>query len=50
LHVRPFVRPGPQRTIVLCWRRRSALAPALARLAATVRQAYPRPRARARRR
>lgn len=41
LHVRPFVDPPPARTIGLVWRKRSALAPALKKLAATMREAYP---------
>lgn len=39
LVVRPFAPPGPGRTIALAWRRGSALAPALARLAASMREA-----------
>ncbi|MGE3889204.1 MAG: LysR substrate-binding domain-containing protein [Vicinamibacterales bacterium] len=39
LVVRPFAPPGPGRTIALAWRRGSALAPALERLAASMRKA-----------
>jgi LysR family hydrogen peroxide-inducible transcriptional activator len=42
LAVRRFAHPAPHRTIVLAWRRRSPLAPALRRLAGTMRRAYPR--------
>jgi LysR family hydrogen peroxide-inducible transcriptional activator len=41
LRLRPFAAPVPHRTIALVWRRRSPLAPALQRLARTVREAYP---------
>ena len=41
LRLRPFAAPVPHRTIALAWRRRSPLAPALQRLARTVREAYP---------
>jgi len=41
LVVRPFTPSGPGRTIVLAWRRGSALTPALQRLAATIRDALP---------
>jgi LysR family transcriptional regulator, hydrogen peroxide-inducible genes activator len=41
LEVRPFADPAPHRTIALLWRRRSPLAPALRRLAASLRRAYP---------
>ncbi len=44
LCLRPFEAPAPSRTIALVWRRRSALAPALRKLAATSREAYPRAR------
>lgn len=47
LRLRRFEAPAPSRTIALVWRKRSALAPALKKLAATLRQAYPRPRAKA---
>lgn len=43
LKVRPFTRPSPGRTIGLVWRKSSPLAPALRRLAAEIRDAYPRP-------
>ena len=39
LAIRPFVAPVPGRTIALVWRRRSPIAPALTRLAATLRTA-----------
>lgn len=39
LVARPFAPPGPGRTIVLAWRRGSALAAPLVRLAASIRQA-----------
>jgi len=39
LVTRPFAAPGPGRTIALAWRRGSAMAPALAQLAATIRHA-----------
>jgi len=39
LVVRPFAPPGPGRTIALAWRRGSALAPALGRLAGSMRKA-----------
>jgi len=39
LVVRPFAPPGPGRTIALAWRRGSALAPALGRLAGSMRMA-----------
>ncbi|WP_242345493.1 LysR substrate-binding domain-containing protein [Anaeromyxobacter terrae] len=41
LRLRPFAAPAPHRTIALVWRRRSPLAPALQRLARTIRDAYP---------
>jgi LysR family hydrogen peroxide-inducible transcriptional activator len=40
LSIRQFVQPGPGRTIALVWRKRSPLASALRRLAATARTAY----------
>jgi LysR family hydrogen peroxide-inducible transcriptional activator len=43
LRVRAFASPVPHRTLALVWRRRSPLAPALRKLASTIRQAYPRP-------
>jgi LysR family hydrogen peroxide-inducible transcriptional activator len=46
LRVRPFAAPAPHRTIALVWRKRSPLAPALRRIAAVIRAAYPRPRRR----
>jgi LysR family hydrogen peroxide-inducible transcriptional activator len=39
LVVRPFAPPGPGRTIALAWRKESALAPSLKRLAASMRDA-----------
>jgi LysR family hydrogen peroxide-inducible transcriptional activator len=44
LKVRAFAEPAPARTIALVWRKRSPIADALRRLAATIRQAYPRER------
>jgi LysR family hydrogen peroxide-inducible transcriptional activator len=41
LCVRPFAEPAPARTIALVWRRRSPIAPALRRVATTLRNAYP---------
>jgi LysR family transcriptional regulator, hydrogen peroxide-inducible genes activator len=41
LVVRPFQAPAPHRTIALVWRRRSPLAPALEKVAAVFRAAYP---------
>ena len=41
LHLRPFAAPAPARTLALVWRRRSPIAPALRRVAATLRAAYP---------
>ena len=41
LHVRAFAHPAPHRTIALAWRKRSPLAEALKRVAATIRDAYP---------
>jgi LysR family hydrogen peroxide-inducible transcriptional activator len=38
LVVRPFAPPGPGRTIALAWRRGSALAPSLGRLAESIRE------------
>jgi len=43
LRVRAFATPVPHRTVALVWRRRSPLAPALRKLASTIREAYPRP-------
>jgi LysR family transcriptional regulator, hydrogen peroxide-inducible genes activator len=43
LKLRPFAAPAPHRTLALVWRRRSPLAPALQRLARTIRDAYPKP-------
>jgi LysR family hydrogen peroxide-inducible transcriptional activator len=40
LRVRPFAAPAPKRTIVLVWRRRSPVAPALRELAGTAKRAY----------
>jgi LysR family hydrogen peroxide-inducible transcriptional activator len=50
LRVRAFATPVPHRTLALAWRKRSPLAPALRKLAGTLRQAYPRPNRRAVRR
>jgi len=41
LRTRAFARPAPHRTIALVWRKRSPLAPALRKLACTIRGAYP---------
>ncbi len=41
LRVREFADPAPHRTIALVWRKRSPLAPALHKVAATIRDAYP---------
>lgn len=41
LAVRSFAAPVPHRTIALVWRRRSPFAPALRKLATTIRRAYP---------
>lgn len=41
LRLRPFASPAPHRTLALAWRRHAPLAPALRRLAATIRAAYP---------
>lgn len=41
LRVRRFAEPVPARTIGLVWRKKSSLAPALRKLAATMCQAYP---------
>lgn len=38
LAVRPFAEPAPSRTLALVWRRRSALGPALKKLAGTLRE------------
>ncbi|HXZ84867.1 MAG TPA: LysR substrate-binding domain-containing protein, partial [Myxococcota bacterium] len=43
LRVRAFATPAPHRTVALVWRKRSPLAPALRKLASTIREAYPRP-------
>lgn len=43
LRVRAFATPVPHRTLALVWRRRSPLAPALRKLASTIREAYPGP-------
>ena len=48
LRVRRFEAPGPGRTIVLAWRRGSALADALGRIAEVIRKAAPFDRAKAR--
>jgi LysR family hydrogen peroxide-inducible transcriptional activator len=42
LVVRRFVDPAPYRTLALAWRRRSPLAPALAQVAAALRDSYAR--------
>ncbi|OFW05245.1 MAG: LysR family transcriptional regulator [Acidobacteria bacterium RIFCSPLOWO2_02_FULL_68_18] len=41
LRVRRFAPPAPRRTLILAWRRRSPLRPALSRIAETMRQTYP---------
>lgn len=41
LWLRPFAEPGPARTLALVWRRRSSMGPALRRVAALMRAAYP---------
>ena len=41
LKLRPFASPAPKRTIALVWRKRSPLAPALQKMAGTIREAYP---------
>ncbi len=46
LRLRRFAEPAPHRTIVLAWRRTSPAAEGLLRLAAAIREAYPRPPAR----
>jgi LysR family hydrogen peroxide-inducible transcriptional activator len=46
LRVRAFAAPVPHRTLALVWRKRSPLAPALKKLASTIREAYPGPRKR----
>jgi LysR family hydrogen peroxide-inducible transcriptional activator len=46
LRLRPFADPAPHRTIALVWRRTSPAAEGLRRLAAAIRDAYPRPPAR----
>src|SRR5262249_22515583 len=43
LSIRPFTRPAPFRTIVLGWRRRSALADTLRKIAETLRAAMKQP-------
>ena len=43
LRIRAFATPVPHRTLALVWRRRSPLAPALGKLASTIRKAYPGP-------
>jgi len=43
LRVRAFAAPVPHRTLALVWRKRSPLAPALRKLASTIREACPRP-------
>jgi LysR family hydrogen peroxide-inducible transcriptional activator len=43
LRVRAFAAPVPHRTLALVWRKRSPLAPALRKLASTIRKAYPAP-------
>jgi LysR family hydrogen peroxide-inducible transcriptional activator len=43
LRVRAFATPVPHRTLALVWRKRSPLAPALRKLASTIREAYPGP-------
>ena len=43
LRVRQFVDPAPHRTLALVWRKHSPLEPALRKLAAALREAYPDP-------
>lgn len=43
LRVRAFATPVPHRTLALVWRKRSPLAPALRKLASTIRETYPGP-------
>jgi LysR family hydrogen peroxide-inducible transcriptional activator len=38
LSIRPFSKPAPFRTLVLAWRRRSALAETLRKIAGTLRE------------
>jgi len=45
LHVRPFARPEPGRTIAWVWRRSSPLATVLRDMARTIKAAYPQRRA-----
>lgn len=40
LRVRAFAPPAPGRTLILAWRRGSALRPALSRVAETMRKAW----------
>ena len=42
LLIRPFEEPVPSRTLILAWRRLSPMAEAFKKLAATLREAYPR--------
>ncbi len=42
VRVRTFAKPVPHRTVVLAWRKKSPLAAALEKIAATMREAYPR--------
>jgi LysR family hydrogen peroxide-inducible transcriptional activator len=49
LRIRPFAPPAPRRTLVLAWRRRSVLGPALRQVAATVATAVRSPRSTPRR-
>jgi LysR family transcriptional regulator, hydrogen peroxide-inducible genes activator len=44
LHIRPLASADAARTIALVWRKSSALEPTLRAVAATLREAYPRPR------
>jgi LysR family hydrogen peroxide-inducible transcriptional activator len=46
LRVRALATPVPHRTLALVWRKRSPLAPALRKLAGTIREAYPDPNTR----
>jgi LysR family transcriptional regulator, hydrogen peroxide-inducible genes activator len=43
LALRPFAAPAPHRTLALVWRPGAPVGPALRRLAAALREAYPRP-------
>lgn len=41
LRVRRFADPAPRRTICLVWRKNASMAPALRKVAAVMREAYP---------